>query len=175
VRVTAETAPHYFSLTDEAVREFDTNAKVSPPLRSMEDVTAIKEGLRDGAIDAIAGDHAPYAVTDKDMEFEYAAAGISGLETSLALSLQLVRDGVFTLDQLIGKMSVNPARILRIPKGNLQVGADADITVIDSERAWTVAPQALRSKGKNSPFLGWTLKGKAILTIVAGKIKYQET
>ncbi|MDO8723288.1 MAG: dihydroorotase [Syntrophales bacterium] len=173
VRVTAETAPHYFSLTDEAAREFDTNAKVYPPLRSMEDVTAIKEGLRDGAIDAIASDHAPHAVTDKEVEFEYAASGISGLETSLALSLRLVTDGILTLNQLIEKMSTNPARILHIPKGTLRVGADADITVIDPGKVWTVEPQGLHSKGKNSPFLGWTLKGKAILTIVAGKIKYR--
>ena len=175
VKVTAETAPHYFSLTDEAVKEFDTNAKVYPPLRSMEDVMAIKEGLRDDTIAAIASDHAPHAITDKEVEFEYAASGIAGLETALALSLKLVTDGILTLNQLIEKMSTNPARILHIPKGTLQVGADADITIVDLEKVWTVNPQGLRSKGKNSPFLGWTVKGKAILTIVGGEIKYQET
>ena len=175
VKVTAETAPHYFSLTDEAVKEFDTNAKVYPPLRSMEDVMAIKEGLRDGTIAAIASDHAPHAITDKEVEFEYAASGISGLETALALSLKLVTDGILTLNQLIEKMSTNPARILHIPKGTLQVGADADITVVDLEKVWTVDPQRLCSKGKNSPFLGWQVKGKAILTIVGGEIKHRET
>jgi len=175
VKVTAETAPHYFSLTDEAVKEFDTNAKVYPPLRSIEDVMAIKEGLRDDTIAAIASDHAPHAITDKEVEFEYAASGIAGLETALALSLKLVTDGILTLNQLIEKMSTNPARILHIPKGTLQVGADADITIVDLEKVWTVNPQGLRSKGKNSPFLGWTVKGKAILTIVGGEIKYQET
>ncbi|MDI6776030.1 MAG: dihydroorotase [Syntrophales bacterium] len=175
VKVTAETAPHYFSLTDEAVKEFDTNAKVYPPLRSMEDIIAIKEGLRDGTIAAIASDHAPHAITDKEVEFEYAASGIAGLETALALSLKLVTDGILTLNQLIEKMSANPARILHIPKGTLQVGADADITVIDLEKVWTVDPHGLRSKGKNSPFLGWTVKGKAILTIVGGGIKHRET
>ena len=175
VRVTAETAPHYFSLTEEALREFDTKAKVYPPLRSMEDVMAIKEGLADGTIDAIASDHAPHAVTDKEVEFEYASSGIAGLETALGLGLKLVTDGILTLSQLMEKMSTNPARILRIPKGTLQVGSDADITVIDLKKAWTVEPHGLRSKGKNSPFLGWQLKGKAILTIVGGEIKHQET
>lgn len=173
VKVTAETAPHYFSLTDEAVKEFDTNAKVYPPLRSMGDVMAIKEGLRDGTIAAIVSDHAPHAITDKEVEFEYAASGIAGLETALALSLKLVTDGILTLNQLIEKMSTNPARILHIPKGTLQVGADADITIVDLEKVWTVDPQGLRSKGKNSPFLGWTVKGKAILTIMGGEIKHQ--
>jgi len=175
IRVTAETAPHYFSLTDEAVKEFDTNAKVYPPLRSMEDVIAIKEGLRDGTIAVIASDHAPHAITDKEVEYEYASSGISGLETALALSLKLVTDGILTLNQLIEKMSTNPARILHIPKGTLQVGADADITVIDLEKVWMVESHGLHSKGKNSPFLGWQVKGKAILTIVGGEIKHQET
>jgi len=175
IRVTAETAPHYFSLTDEAVREFDTNAKVYPPLRTMEDVMAIQEGLKDGTIDAIASDHAPHAITDKEVEFEYASSGISGLETALALSLKLVTDGILTLNQLVEKMSKNPARILRIPKGTIKVGSDADITIIDMEKLWMVESQELRSKGKNSPFLGWTIKGKAILTIVEGEIKYQSS
>jgi len=174
VRVTAETAPHYFTLTDEALREFDTCAKVNPPLRTIEDVTAIKKGLNDGTIDAIASDHAPHALTDKDVEFEYAAFGITGLETSLALSLRLVDDGIITLNQLLLKMSTNPAKILNIPKGTLNIGADADITVIDLDNNWTVDRSRLRSKGKNTPFHGWDMKGKAIMTIMGGVIKHRE-
>ncbi len=174
VRVTAETAPHYFTLTDEATREYDTCAKVNPPLRTIEDVEAIKEGLKDGTLDAIASDHAPHASTDKEVEFEYAASGITGLETSLALSLRLVDDKIITLNQLILKMSANPARLLNVPRGNLKIGADADITVIDPDKKWTVDRNSLQSKGKNTPFHGWTLKGKAILTIVGGIIKHQE-
>ena len=174
VRVTAETAPHYFSLTDEAIREFDTNAKVYPPLRGTEDRTAVREGLSDGTLDVIASDHAPHARTDKEVEFDYAASGLTGLETSLALSLRLVADGILTLPELIKKMTVNPAQILRIPKGTLAVGADADITVIDPEKVWTVDRALFCSRGKNSPFHGWTLTGKTILTIVGGIIRYRD-
>jgi dihydroorotase len=173
IRVTAETAPHYFTLTDEALRGFDTFAKVNPPLRTIDDVNAIKDGLNDGTIDAIASDHAPHARTDKEVEFEYAAFGITGLETSLALGLKLVDDGILTLHQLIFTMSTNPAIILNIPKGTLKIGADADITVIDLAKNWTVDRSTLLSKGKNTPFHGWTMKGKAIVTIMGGEIKYR--
>jgi dihydroorotase len=142
VRVTAETAPHYFILTDEAVRGFDTNTKVYPPLRSAADRAAIREGLADGTIDAIASDHAPHGRTDKEVEFDYASSGLTGLETSLALSLRLVADGVLSLSALIEKMAPRPAGILRIPKGTLAEGADADVTVIDPERIWTPRPGA---------------------------------
>jgi dihydroorotase len=172
VKVTAETAPHYFTLTDEVVREFDTFTKVNPPLRTIDDVNAIKDGLNDGTIDAIASDHAPHARTDKELEFEYAAFGITGLETSLALALRLVGDDTLTLNQLISLMSTNPARILNIPKGTLKIGADADITVIDCNKDWKVDRNIFLSKGKNTPFHGWTLKGKAVVTIVGGEIKY---
>jgi dihydroorotase len=174
VRVTAETAPHYFCLTDEAVRSFDTFAKVYPPLRSAEDRAAVREGLSDGTLDVIASDHAPHARTDKEVEFDYAASGLTGLETSLALSLRLVADGVLTLADLIEKMTVNPAQILHIPKGTLAVGADADITVIDPEKTWTVDRTLFLSRGKNSPFQGWSMKGKAVLTIVGGVIRYRD-
>ncbi|HVO68089.1 MAG TPA: dihydroorotase [Syntrophales bacterium] len=174
IKITAETAPHYFILNDEALREFDTCAKVNPPLRTINDVTAIREGLNDGTIDAIASDHAPHALTDKEVEFEYAAFGITGLETSLALGLRLVDDGIITLSQLLLKMSTNPARILNIPKGTLKIGVDADITVIDLDKNWTVDRSRLRSKGKNTPFDGWIMKGKALMTIMGGEIKYQE-
>lgn len=174
VRVTAETAPHYFTLTDEAVRAFDTFAKVYPPLRGQEDLEAVKEGLRDGTIDTIASDHAPHARTDKELEFDYAATGLTGLETSLALSLSLVQEGVLTLPELIRKMTINPAHVIHIPKGTLAEGADADITVIDMDREWVVDPKIFRSRGKNTPFGGRNLKGKAVLTIVGGKISFQD-
>ncbi|MGZ3570138.1 MAG: amidohydrolase family protein, partial [Thermodesulfobacteriota bacterium] len=174
LRVTAETAPHYFTLTDESLREFDTCAKVNPPLRTSEDVEAVREGLKDGTIDVIASDHAPHASTDKEIEFEYASSGITGLETSLALSLRLVDDGVLTLGQLILRMSTNPAQILNIPKGTLKTGGDADITVIDPNRNWTVDRNTLLSRGKNTPFHGQAMKGRAIMTIMGGEIKYRD-
>ncbi len=172
LQVTAETAPHYFTLTDESLRDYDTNYKVSPPLRGKTDVSAVKEGLADGTLDAIACDHAPHGRTDKEVEFEYAANGISGLETSLGLSLSLVHEGVLSWPELIAKMSCNPARILNLPKGTLARGADADITVIHPELAWSVDAAAFHSLGKNSPFSGRKLKGRAVLTIVGGDIKY---
>ena len=175
VQVTAETAPHYFTLTDEALRGFSTNCKMYPPLRGVEDVEAIKEGLRDGTIDAIASDHAPHSSVEKDVEFAYAANGIIGLETSLSLSLKLVRGGLLTLPQLIQKMSTNPARILRISKGSLASGCDADITVIDIDKAWTVDAGTFCSKSRNCPFDGWDLIGKAVMTIVGGEVRYTNT
>jgi dihydroorotase len=174
VRVTAETAPHYFTLTDDSLREYDTHLKVNPPLRAPEDVLAIKEGLRDGTIDAIASDHAPHAITEKAVEFEYALSGMIGLETSLALSLRLVEDGWLTMPQLVQKMSSNPAKILRIPSGNLNPGAAADITVIDTACIWTADVKRFLSKGRNCPFDSWSMKGKAVMTLVAGEIKYDE-
>lgn len=174
VRVTAETAPHYFSLTDEAVRGFDTSAKVYPPLRGSEDREAVREGLSDGTLDVIASDHAPHARTDKEVEFDYAASGLTGLETSFALSFRLVADGVLTFSDLIEKMTMNPARILRLPKGTLAAGADADITVIDPKREWTVDRTLFCSRGKNSPFHGWIMKGKPVLTVVGGVIRYRD-
>ena len=174
VRVTAETAPHYFTLTDEAVREYDVNAKVNPPLRGIEDVTAVKEGLRDGTIDAIATDHAPHAATDKEVEFDDAASGMVGLETALGLGLKLVSGGVLSLPELIRKMSANPAGILNVPGGTLQTGSAADVTVIDPERRWSVDRDRFQSKGRNTPFHGWDIKGKAVMTIVGGEVKFQE-
>ncbi len=152
LNVTAETAPHYFTLTDESLQDYDTNYKVSPPLRSAADVAAIKEGLADGTLDVIACDHAPHGRTDKEVEFEYALNGISGLETSLGLSLNLVHEGILTWPELIAKMSCNPARILNLPKGTLIKGSDADITVIHPDLSWTVNVKAFHSRGKNSPF-----------------------
>lgn len=172
LKITAETAPHYFTLTDESLLGYDTNFKINPPLRSAKDVTAIKEGLADKTIDAIACDHAPHARTDKEVEFEYAQNGISGLETSLALSLNLVHEGTLSWEEFVAKMSCNPARILNLPKGTLSRGSDADITVIDPQLKWTVAVKDFRSRGKNSPFNGRECLGKAVMTIVGGEIKY---
>ena len=173
--VTAETAPHYFSLTDEAVRGYDTNAKVNPPLRTAADVAAIKEGLADGTLDAIACDHAPHTSLEKDLEFEAAAFGLIGLETSLGLSLKLVHDRVLSLSQLVAALSTNPARILDVPGGTLAVGAPADITLIDLNREWTVDANHFASKSRNCPFNGWTLKGKAVMTIVGGRVVWEES
>ena len=172
--VTAETAPHYFSLTDEAVYGYDTNAKVNPPLRTAADVAAIKEGLADGTLDAIACDHAPHTSLEKDLEFEAAAFGLIGLETSLGLSLKLVHDGILSLSQLVAAMSTNPARILGVPGGTLAVGSVADVTLIDLNREWTVDANTFASKSRNCPFNGWTLKGKAVMTIVGGKVVWEE-
>jgi dihydroorotase len=172
--VTAETAPHYFSLTDAAVYGYDTNAKVNPPLRTAADVAAIKEGLKDGTLDTIACDHAPHNTVEKDLEFQAAAFGLLGLETSLGLSLKLVHDGVLTLSQLVTRMSLNPARILRVPGGTLAIGAPADLTLIDLNRDWTVDVKNFASKSRNCPFHGWSLKGKAVMTVVGGKVVSSE-
>ncbi len=172
--ITAETAPHYFTLTDEAVLGFDTNAKVNPPLRSEWDRMAILEGLADGTIDTIACDHAPHSVLEKDVEFAEAAFGLIGLETSLGLSLKLVHEGVLTLGQLIAKMSTRPARILRVPGGTLAPRSPADLTLIDMNKEWTVDANTFASKSRNCPFKGWNLKGKAVVTIVGGEIVQRE-
>lgn len=173
VKVTCETAPHYFSLTDDAVRGYETNAKMNPPLRTASDVAEIKAGLKDGAIDAIATDHAPHHLDEKDIEFNLALNGIIGLETSLPLSLKLVDEKVLTLPALVEKMAVNPAKILGIDRGTLKVGAVADITVIDPKAEWIVEADKLASKSKNSPWLGQKMKGAAAYTIVSGKVVYK--
>ncbi len=168
VKVTCETAPHYFTLTDDAVRGYNTNAKMNPPLREADDVAAIKEGLRDGTIDAIATDHAPHHLDEKDIEFNLAMNGIIGLETSLPLSLQLVRDGILTLNELIDKMSCKPSHLLGLDRGTLKAGAIADITVIDPDLSWRVEAELLASKSKNSPWLGQNMTGGATATVVNG-------
>jgi dihydroorotase len=173
VKVTCETAPHYFSLTDEAVRSREANAKMNPPLRSDEDVAAIKAGLADGTIDAIATDHAPHQKDEKAVEFSRALNGIIGLETSLPLSLGLVRDEILGLSVLVEKMSLNPARILGIERASLKPGAIADISIIDPNLEWVVEADKLASKSKNSPWLGVKMTGKAVYTIVGGEIVYR--
>jgi dihydroorotase len=171
VPVTAETAPHFFMLTDEAVGEYNTNAKVNPPLRSEADREAVCEGLVDGTIDAIASDHAPHSIMEKDVEFDLAANGISGLETSLALSLSLVTRKLISINRLVEAMAIAPARILGLP-GGIAVGGPADITVIDPDSVWRVNAASFCSLGRNTPFDGWELKGKAVLTMVGGRIVY---
>lgn len=169
-RITAETCPHYFSLTDEAVAGYNTNAKMNPPLRTKEDSEAVKAALADGTIDAIATDHAPHSESEKDLEFDKAAFGIIGLQTSLPLALKLVSEGVLSLSGLVEKMSLNPARILKLDRGTLAKGAPADVTVFDPDAEWTLTKAEIESKSFNSPFLGWKLKGKATDVIVGGRV-----
>ncbi len=173
VPVSAETAPHYFTLTHEAVEDYHTNAKMNPPLRSSRDVAAVREGLSDGTIDVIASDHAPHSITEKEVPFEKAANGIIGLETSLALSLNLVEEKIVSLPELIKKMSINPARILGLGKG-ISVGKKADITIIDTQTAHTVDAATFKSQSRNTPFDGWKLRGKAVWTMAGGKIIFDE-
>ncbi|MEW6571015.1 MAG: dihydroorotase [Nitrospirota bacterium] len=170
VRITAETCPHYFSLTEDAVSGYDTNAKVNPPLRSRHDIEAVKEGLADGTIDVIATDHAPHHVDEKLREFDMAPFGISGLETALSLSLRLVHEGILTLPDLVAKITHKPAEILNLERGTLKIDADADIIIVDMEKEFRVEPEKFVSKGKNTPFRGWMLKGMPVMTIVRGKI-----
>ncbi len=173
IPVTAETAPHYFSLDHTAVVGFDTNAKIYPPLREPKDVEAIKIGLSQGVIDAIATDHAPHSLIEKDVEFDKAAFGIIGLETALPLTLALVREGVMGLPEAIAKLSYNPASILSIKGGVIEEGKEADLTIIDLNNEYVVKKDRFKSKSHNSPFIGWQMKGKAILTMVGGKIVWE--
>src|SRR5213593_676880 len=170
IRVTAEVCPHHFSLTEEAVRGFNTHAKINPPLRTWQDVQAIKEGLRDGTIDVIATDHAPHAVQDKQQQFAAAPNGIVGLETALPLTLALVEEGVLSLEAAVAKLTIEPARAFGLSKGSLAPDADADVVVVDPEAQWEVDPARFRSKSRNTPFAGWKVKGRVITTIVAGRV-----
>ena len=174
-KLTCETAPHYFSLTEEALLGYDTNMKMNPPLRSPEDLAAVKQGLRDGTIDAIASDHAPHTENEKDIEFERAEFGVVGLETELAVSItELVEAKLLDWSKLFEKLSFNPARILGIDKGSLKQGMTADIVVISNEKEWLVRKDELVSKSKNSAFLGRTLRGEVDYTICSGKIVYKK-
>jgi dihydroorotase len=174
VHVTAETAPHYFSLTDEAVVGYKTNAKMNPPLRSESDKQKIRMALQDGTLDAIATDHAPHSILEKNVEFDHAANGIIGLETALPLSLALIRDGVISEKRLVELMSIAPSRILQVPGGSLAVGSAADITVIDPEKKFVYFRDSVVSKSANSPFIGLQFQGKAVLTFLAGEITHND-
>jgi len=170
VLVTAETAPHYFALTDECCATYDTNTKINPPLRTAEDVAAVKEALVDGTIDVIASDHAPHTDCEKDVEFDLAPFGKIGLESSLGVSInELINGKVLTWPKLIEKFAANPARILGLETGTLKKGAPADITIIDPKKEYVITKETLESKSKNSPFVGWRLTGKAAGLFVSGK------
>jgi len=168
--VTAETAPHYFTLTDSAVLEYDTHAKMNPPLRTETDREAIRNALAEGVIDAIATDHAPHSELEKNVPFDQAANGIIGLETSLALGLKLVHDKVLTLSQLIEKMSINPAKIVKMPEKRIAKTYPADLTIIDLSMKQTFSAKMFKSKSRNTPFDDWTCMGKVIQTIVDGRL-----
>lgn len=175
VKVTAETCPHYFSLTEDACEGFNTLAKVSPPLRSQRDVDAVIEGLRDGTIDIIATDHAPHHRDEKNVEFNIAANGIVGFETALPLTITyLVKTGVISMMGLVEKMCYNPSRILSLNKGILEVGRNADITIVDINDEYIVDIEKFKSKSKNSPFNGFKLSGEAAYTIVDGNVVVRE-
>ncbi len=176
IQVTAEACPHHFTLTDEAVKTFDTNTKMNPPLRSQEDVEAVKEALSDGTIDCIVTDHAPHTQEEKEADFDHAPYGMIGLETSVGLTItELVGPGILSWPQMVERMSASPARITGLEnKGAVREGMDGDLTMIDPNREWEVRREDFVSKSKNSPFVGRRLKGRVVATIRAGKLVYQE-
>ncbi|MBU0650649.1 dihydroorotase [bacterium] len=174
IKITAETTPHYISLTDDEVLSFDTNTKVNPPLRTIEDINAIKKALVSGVIDVIATDHAPHTDEDKTVEFDLAPFGMVGLETAVGVVFtELVHKDKMDVVEVIKKMTINPAQILNLKKGVIEEEASADITIIDPELEWVVDKNKFKSKSHNTPFNGRKLKGKAIVTIVGGKIVYE--
>ncbi|GHT36587.1 dihydroorotase [Endomicrobiia bacterium] len=175
IKVTAETCPHYFTLTDDIVKVYDANTKMNPPLREQKDVDSIKQGLADGTIDCIATDHAPHTQEEKNREFDLAPFGIIGFETALSLILnELVDKGVLSLSDAIAKMTLNPAKIFNlISRGSLKEGSIADITIIDQKYSYKFEEESIVSKSKNSPFIGRKFNGGAVMTIVAGKVVWQ--
>ena len=170
--VTCEVAPHHFTLTDESVRGYDTNTKMSPPLRTQRDIDAIKAGLKDGTIDIIATDHAPHDLVDKQADYHSACFGIVGLETALPLSLRLVDENILTLPQLVAKLTSRPAEIFKLDQGALGVGKQADVVVFDAHHEYTVEASRFKSKSKNSPFDGWQVRGQVRHTIFNGKVVF---
>jgi len=173
IPVTAETAPHYFSLDHRAVEEYNTCAKMNPPLREPGDVEAIKKGLAEGVIDVIATDHAPHTREEKNVAFEKAPFGIVGLETAVPLTLRLISEGVLNWPEAIRKLSYAPATLLGVAGGVLSEGAVADLAILDPEVTYVVKAEGMRSKGKNSPFIGWSMKGINVMTMVGGRIVWE--
>lgn len=173
--VTAEASPHHLTLTEEAVKAYDTNCKMAPPLRTREDVEALKRAVAEGVIDIIATDHAPHGLVDKAVEFDQAACGVIGLQTAVPLTLKLVHDGVIPLKRWIESLTVAPAKLLGLPHGSLARGADADITILDPKRNWSLSADLILSKSHNSPFLGWNFQGLVVQTIVSGKVVFSKT
>ena len=174
IKVTAETCPHYYAVTDEIIRTYDTNTKVNPPIREEIDKQAILEGLKDGTLDCIVTDHAPHHADDKNVEYNQAAFGISGIETSFGFAIRyLYKAGVLSLNEIAYKMSYNPAQILGLEGGEIKEGGVADLMIADLDETWTIDPDNFVSKGKNNPFKGMQLQGVVKYTIVDGEIKYQ--
>jgi dihydroorotase len=173
--ITAEASPHHLVLDEEAVRGYDTNFKMAPPLRSREDVDALRKGIADGLVDLIATDHAPHGIVDKALEFDQAANGIIGLQTAVPLTLSLVHDGIVSRKRWVEALTIAPAKLLGFARdyGSLRVGAEADVTVLHPTRQWTLTGDDILSKSRNSPFLGWELKGQVLATLVRGKIAYE--
>ena len=168
--MTSETCPHYLVLTDESVKDFDTNFKMNPPLPQKEDMEALRKAVKDGTIDVVSTDHAPHIESEKDVEFNRAPFGIIGLETAIAvLATELISAGVIGWNEIARAMSQRPAEILGLNKGTLSEGADADITIIDPNEKWVCKKEDIRSKSKNSPFIGTEFKGRPKYTIVSGK------
>jgi dihydroorotase len=175
VRVSGEACPHHLTLTDRALRSFDSNYKMAPPLRTEDDVQALIAGLKDGTLEVLASDHAPHAPEKKTRELDRAPNGIIGLETILPVCVRaLVEPGHLSWPQLIEKLTVNPARVLGIDRGTLRPGADADVTVIDPVTEWIIDPAQFRSKSRNTPFGGWKVRGRAQAVIVGGEVKFEE-
>jgi dihydroorotase len=175
IKVTAEVTPHHLVLTDEACRDFDTNTKVNPPLRTRRDVDALRSAISDGTIDAISTDHAPHSLVEKEVEFDQAAFGIVGMETAFSITYEMVEKGIISIADLIARWTIYPARILRIEKGTLCKGAQADITIIDLEKEYVIDRNLFRSKGRNTPFHGWKVKGFVEKTIWKGELIYDSS
>ena len=171
MKISAEVTPHHFTLTDDAVSEYDTNAKMNPPLRSQDDVNALREGIQDGTIDAIASDHAPHHINLKMLEFDKAPFGITGLETAVGLTLTQLK---LPLPRLIEMLSLNPQKIMRVRPWGIFEGSEAHLTILDLGRQWKFDINQSKSKSRNSPFHGWDMKGKAVGTIVSGKVVYED-
>jgi len=168
--VTAEASPHHLTLTEECLREYDTNFKMAPPLRNEKDVEALRAAVASGLVDVIATDHAPHGLVDKALEFDQAANGIIGLQTAVPVTLKLVHEGIVSPMRWVESLTIQPAKLLNLPYGTLKVGADADITLLHPDREWTFTEDQVASKSRNSPFLDWKFKGQVLMTIVGGKI-----